>query len=106
MPSYKQIYLSYDVAVIQCITSCHKTYDNTCNNTLARRHNVTDHVRVNDAFLIDIMINPKAITFHFKRAYDQKNLTLAVVSYEIYETRRRLISQIGYEMTTRVRSSL
>ena len=28
------------------------------------------------------------------------------ISYEIYETRRRLVSYISYEMTTRVRSSL
>ena len=34
--------LSYYVAVIQWITSCHKrSYDHTCNNTLARLHNVS-----------------------------------------------------------------
>ena len=43
--------LSYDIAVIQWITSCHKKfYDHTCNNTLAGTRNVTDNVRVNNAF--------------------------------------------------------
>ena len=42
----------------------------------------------------------------FKGSYDKQNLTLMVISYEIYETRRRLVSYISYEMTTRVRSSI
>ena len=79
--------------VIQWITSCHKkSYDHTCNNTLARRSNVIDNVRVNNAFLIEITIVLKAIKSHFKGSYDKQNLTLVVISYEIYETRRRLVS--------------
>ena len=39
--------LSYDLAVIQWITSCYK--NRTCNNTLARRRNVIDNLRVNNA---------------------------------------------------------
>ena len=33
-------------------------------------------------------------------------LTLVVISYEIYETRQRLVSQIPYEMPSRVRVSI
>ena len=43
--------VSYDVAIIQWITSCHyKSYDQTCNNTLTRTHNVIENVHVNNAF--------------------------------------------------------
>ena len=48
----------------------------------------------------------KAIKFHLKLSHDKQNLTLIVISYEIYETRRRLVSKISYELTTRVRSSV
>ena len=48
----------------------------------------------------------KAIKCHLKASYDKQNLTLVFISYEIYETRRRLVSLISYEMTTRVRSSV
>ena len=34
----------------------------------------------------------KAIKSHFKESYDKQNLTLVVISYDIYETRRRLVS--------------
>ena len=43
-------------------------------------------------FLIEIIINLKAIKSHFKRSYDKQNLILVVISYEIYETRRRFVS--------------
>ena len=47
----KKINLSYDVAVIQWITSCHKNcIDHTCNNTLACMCNVIDNIHVNNAF--------------------------------------------------------
>ena len=45
----------------------------------------------------------KAIKTHCKQSYDKQNLTLVVLSYDFYETRRRLVS---YEMTIRVRSSI
>ena len=49
--SMSVLHLSYDVAVIQWITSCQKnSYDHTYNNTLARTRNVIDNVRVNNAF--------------------------------------------------------
>ena len=99
--------LSYDVAVVQWITSCYKTlYGHICNNTKAQTRNVIDNVRVNNAFLIEIMFNLKAIKSHFKGSYDKQNLTLVVISSEIYETRRRLVSLSSYDMTTRVRSSI
>ena len=39
-------------------------------------------------------------------SYNKQNLTLMVISYEIYGTPRRLIPQIPSEMTTCVRSSV
>ena len=48
----------------------------------------------------------KAMKSHLKQSYDKQNLTLVVISYEIYETRRRLVSTISCEMTTSVRSSI
>ena len=53
-------------------------------------------------FLNEIMFILKVLKFRLKGGpYDKQNLTLVVISYEIYETRQRLIS---YEMTTHVRS--
>ena len=55
-------------------------------------------------FHLELML--KAIKSRFKGSYDKQNLTLVVISYEIYETRRRLVSYISYEMITSVRSSI
>ena len=52
------------------------------------RHN---DVRDNVAFT-EIMFTLKAIKFNLKRSYDKQNLTLVVISYEIYETRQKLVS--------------
>ena len=41
-------------------------------------------------FLIEIMFNLKAI-YPVKESYDKHNLTLVVISYEIYETRQRFV---------------
>ena len=41
-------------------------------------------------FLIEILFVLKVIKSKFKGSYDKQNLTLVVISYEIYETRRRL----------------
>ena len=57
-------------------------------------------------FSVEIMSSFKAIKTHLKLLYDKQNLTLVVISYEIYETRRRLVSYISYEMTTSVRCSI
>ena len=43
-------------------------------------------------FLIEIMFILKGIKFHFKGSDDEQNLTLLVISYEIYETCQRLVS--------------
>ena len=40
------------------------------------------------------------------RVYIIEDLTRMVISYEIYETRQRLVSYISYEMTTPVRFCL
>ena len=45
----------------------------------------------NVMFSIEIMSSFKAIKPHLKKAYDKQNLTLVVISYEIYETRPRLV---------------
>ena len=42
--------------------------------------------------LIEIMFILKAIKTNFKESYDKQNLTLLVISHEIYETRSRLVS--------------
>ena len=69
-----------------------KTFDHMCNIILARRRNIIDNVRVNNAFLFVIMIPLKPLKSHFQGSYDKQNLTLVVISSEIYETRRRLVS--------------
>ena len=73
---YSFIYgdLSYDVTFIQRITSCHKNGMTTRVITLARRRNAIDNFRVNNAFLIQIMIILRAIKFHFKGSYEKQNL--------------------------------
>ena len=43
-------------------------------------------------FLPEILFILKAIKSDFKGSYDKQNLTLVIVSFEIYETRRRLVS--------------
>ena len=57
-------------------------------------------------FLIEIKFILNAIKSRFKGSHDKQNLTLEVISYEIYKTRRRLASYIIYEMTTRVYKNL
>ena len=64
----------------------------TRNNTLAPTSNVIDNVSVKMRFLIEILIILNAIISHFKWSYDKQNLTLVVISYAIYETRRRFVS--------------
>ena len=51
------------------------------------------------AMRLSIDIN---IKISFKGSYNKQNLTLMVISYEIYKTRQRLASYISYEMTIRV----
>ena len=48
-------------------------------------------------------VQSKAIKFNYKGSYDKQNLTLVALSYEVFETRLRLVSLTSYEMTSRVR---
>ena len=86
-------FLSYDVAVIQCITSCHKNRMTTRVITFWRFHITSLTTSVSTMhFLVEIMFILKAIKSRIKGSYDKSNLTFVVISYEIYETRRRLVS--------------
>ena len=89
----KQHLSSYDVAVIQLITSCHKNRMTTLVITLWRVHvkSLTTSVLAM-RFLVEIMLTMKAIKSHLKGSFDKHYLTLVGISYEIYETRRRLVS--------------
>ena len=88
----QEIYLSYDVAVIQWVMSCHNNRVTTrVIITLWRVHVTSFTTSVSTTnFLIEIKLILKAIKYSFKGSYDKQNHTLVVISYEIYETRRRL----------------
>ena len=84
--------LSYDVAVIQWINSCHENRMTTRVITFWRVDVKALTMSVKTMrFLFEILPSLKAIKSSFKRSYDEQNLTLVVISYEIYETRRRLV---------------
>ena len=53
--------ISYDVAVIQWIMSCHKNRMTTLVITLARRRNVIDNVPINNAFSSYNIVHFKAL---------------------------------------------
>ena len=88
------IYVSYDVAVIQWITLCLKNRMTTRVITLWRVDVTSLTTSVSTMrFLLEILSIFKAIISSFKGSYDKQNLTLVVILYEIYETsRRRLVS--------------
>ena len=46
---------------------------------------------VTTAFFVEKMSTLKAIKSHFERSYDKQNITRVVISYEIYQTRRKFI---------------
>ena len=89
----KYPFLSYDVAVIRWMTACHKYRMITRVITLwcVDVTSLTTYVSVM-RFLLKILSILKAIKSNFKKSYDKQNLTLVVILYEIYETRRRLVS--------------
>ena len=91
--TFKENNLSHDVAVIQWITSCHKNRMTTRVITLWRTdvNSLTTSMSAM-CFLLEDLSILKAIKFTFRESYDKQNLTLVVISYEIYETRRRLVS--------------
>ena len=67
-------------------------YDNTCNNTLVRTCHVIDNVRVNNAFSYCNSVHFEDDKIPSKVSCDKQDLTLVAISYESYETRRRLVS--------------
>ena len=75
------------------ITSCHKNRMTARVITLWRVHVTSLTMSISAMrFLIETMFISKAIKISYKWSYDKQNLTLVVISYEIYETRRRLVS--------------
>ena len=87
--------LSYDVPVIQWITSRHKNRMTTCVITLWRVYVTPLTTFVSTmSFLTEIIFILKVIKSHFKGSCDKQSLTLVVILYESYETRRTLVSQI------------
>ena len=85
--------LSYYVTVTQWITSCHKNRMTTRVITFWRVDVTSLTTSVSAMrFLLEILSILKAIKYSFKGSYDMQNLTLVVISYEIDETRRRLVS--------------
>ena len=91
--------LSYDIAVIQWLISCYK-------NCMTIRYVNTWLLAHNVMFSFEAKSTFKATEFHLKQShvYDKQNLTLVVISYEIYEAHAE--GSFQYEMTTRVRSSM
>ena len=70
-------FLSYDVAVIQWITSCHKNRMTARVITLWRVYVTSMTTSVSTMrFHIDLMFVLKAIKSRFKGSYDNQNLTL------------------------------
>ena len=78
---------------IQWITSGHKNRMATRVITLWRLHVTSLTMSVSAMrFLLEILSILKVIKSYIKGSYDKQTLTLVVISYEIYETRRRLVS--------------
>ena len=93
MISVAHVYLSYDVVVIQWIMSYHINRMTTRVITLWRERVTSMTTSMPSMrFRYEIMFILKAIKSHFKESYDKQNLILVVISYGIYETRRRLVS--------------
>ena len=82
-----------DVAVIQWIMSCHKNLMTTRVITLWRVDVTSLTMSMSTVrFPPEILSILKAIKSSVKGSCDKENLTLVVISYEIYETRLRLVS--------------
>ena len=64
-----EMFLSYEVTVIQWLTSCHKNHH--------------DAVRDNVMFSSEIMSTLNAIKSCLNQSYDKQNLTFVVISYEM-----------------------
>ena len=86
LPNPFEFQISYDVAVVQWITPCHKNRTTTRVITLWRVYVTSLTTSVSTMrFLCEIKFILKAIKSRFKRSCDKQNLTLVVISYEIYE---------------------
>ena len=57
----------------------------------------TVHFRINN-------IHFEGTKSPFNESYNKQDITRVVISYDIYETHRRLVSLSPYEMTTRERT--
>ena len=68
-----------------------KSYDHTCNNTLARIRNVIANAMPTMRFLTDIIFILKALKSHFKRSYDKQNLTHAQGSFHKFHIKWSLV---------------
>ena len=80
--------LSYDVAIFLRIMSCYKNHMTAHEITLWRVH-VTSLTTA----LSTMCFHSNNVHFKgYKMSYDKQNLTLMVISYEIYEIRRRFVS--------------
>ena len=78
---------------VQCIMLCHKNRMKTCVITLRCVHIKSLTMSVSLIyFLLEIVFILKGIKSQFNGSYDKQNLTLVVISYEIYETRPMLVS--------------
>ena len=87
------MYLSYDVAVNQWMTLCHKNCMTTRVITLWHVCVKSLTMSVSTArFHIELIFILKAVKSCFKGSYDKQNFKLVVISDEIYETRQRLVS--------------
>ena len=77
--------LTYDIAVIQYITSCHKNRMTTCVITLWRKQVTSFTTSMSTMhFLVEIMFILKKIKSHLRGPHDKQNLTYMVISYSIY----------------------
>ena len=92
--------LAYHVPVIQWIMLCQKNHMTTHVIIIWHEH-VTSL-----CFLIEKMFIVQAIKSYSKGSYDKQNLTLVVISYEIYVTLQSLVSWISYKMITSERSPI
>ena len=70
-------------------------------NTFAGIRNVIDEVRNNNVNFHSNYVHFKGDTIVFNKSYDKKNLTLVVISYEIY-----LTPEGSFNKTSHVRSSI
>ena len=92
------IHLSYDITVIQWITLYHKNHMAT-HITLWCKHVMLLTTLVSAMhFRIEVMFILKDIKSDCKGLYGKQNLTLVVISYEIYERSLRILHLWSFHM--------